>query len=82
MTPDTIYQAIFQTGNLTVSIQYEPLENGLIFILQVDITERAGVTAFEDRRHKRRHGIVLSDDEQHTESLLPVTRREQLDFLK
>jgi hypothetical protein len=80
MTETVVYQAIFQTEKHCISVQYEPLENGLIFITQVDITERA-VTAFEQRqvqRHKRRRGIVLDEQEEYDEAMQPTTRRETL----
>ena len=48
----TVYQAIFQGPEFTVSVTYEPGPDGLIFITDVTVTERA-VTAFEDREADR-----------------------------
>jgi len=73
----TLYQAIYETETGRVYIEYEPGPNGAIFILSVS-TEPRPVTLFQDRRNKRRRGIVLNEQEQHSEATQPYTARENL----
>jgi hypothetical protein len=75
---EVVYQAIFQGPGYTVSVQYEPGPDGLIFITDVTVTERA-VTHFEQHqgeRRKSRRGLLLTEQEEHTEAMLPYARLE------
>jgi len=73
------YQAIFETETHIVYVQYEPSQNGEIFITDVHIQPRP-VTLFEfsRRREKQRRGLVLDEQEEHAEAVLPATRLEQM----
>ena len=76
-----VYQAYFETDKYSFFVEYEPGPEGTIFIVSVSIEPRA-VSAFQDRHSKRRRGIVLDDQEQHAEAMLPMTRLEQMDLFK
>ena len=75
----TIYLAIYQDSEKTITIEYTPLGEGCIEIVSVEIAARPR-SHFEQSRQGKvypRRGLVLNDEEQHAESLLPVTRLEQ-----
>lgn len=75
MTNETVFQAVFETEKHTVFVAYSPGPDGVIFIEDVTIEPRP-VTLFQERRAKIRRGLVLSDEEQHSEAMQPTTRRE------
>jgi hypothetical protein len=75
----TIYLAIYQDNEKSITIEYVPLGEGCIEIISVDVQPRHR-SRFEQRQKGKvyRRGLVLDEQEEDEESLLPVTRLEQL----
>ena len=78
---DIIFQAYFENENFIIWIGYEPGPDGAIFVIDVSIEPRQ-VSPFEQRQVKRRRGLVLDEQEQHTEAMQPTTRREQMELFE
>jgi len=76
MTNETVYQAYFETDKYSVFIEYEPGPEGAIFIVSVSIEPRP-VSLFQIRGAKPRRGLVLDEQEEHAEAMLPYTRLEK-----
>ncbi len=72
-----INQAYFENENFSIWIELEHGPDGEIFVTDVSIQPKQK-TAFEQRHGKSRHGLELDETEAHAESLLPVTRAEQM----
>lgn len=69
----TLYQAIFETPDCTIFIDYEPAADGAIWVNNVTIQPRAKLVRYTG---KARRGIVLSDNDEAAEQMQPYHRRE------
>lgn len=71
----TTFLAIYKTDIETLIIEYRPLENGAVEIVSFAIQPRR-VAPFQQTNHKRRRGLVLSEEDIQAETMQPYTKRE------
>lgn len=76
MATETIFIALFKNENSTLQVEYVPLENGAIEIVSFAIVDRPK-SRFEQRKAKRRIGLVLDEQEQYAEAIRPYSIREE-----
>lgn len=71
----TIYLAMHEDSENKYLIEYQPAQDGAVVVVSVSIQKKLS-PPIEQVQHKRRKGIVLTEDDQINSDMLPYTRRE------